>query len=102
MPRLRSPRISASPQASPPASPNHGLPATQKPGGRGRAANAAGCPEPPAEMPAVTADVGGLAGFEVGDDGEDAAMVVVGFVQVQLGQDAADAFLDGDRSEQKK
>ena len=34
MPPQRSPRIRASPQASPPASPNRGLPATPKPGSR--------------------------------------------------------------------
>jgi hypothetical protein len=51
MPRQRSRHISASPQASPPASPNHGLLATPKPGGRGTGADP-GYPEPLAEMSA--------------------------------------------------
>src|SRR5262245_30352601 len=34
-------------------------------------------------------------GLEEGDHGEDAAVVVVGLVQVQLGEDGADVLLDG-------
>ena len=35
------------------------------------------------------------AGLQEGDHGQDAAVVIVGLVQAQLGQDAADVFLDG-------
>src|SRR5256884_7457272 len=37
----------------------------------------------------------GSAGLEEGDHGEDAAVVIVGLGQVQLGEDTADVFLDG-------
>ena len=33
-----------------------------------------------------------LAGFEVGDDGEHSAVVVVGFGEVEFGEDMADVF----------
>src|ERR1700760_313278 len=84
MPRQRSPGISASPQADPPASPTHGLPATRKPGGRGTGARDA------AGSLAL-----GSAGLEEGDHGQDATVVIVGLVHIQLGEDAADVFLDG-------
>lgn len=41
------------------------------------------------------AAAGVLAGFEVGDDGEYSAVVVVGFGEVEFGEDMADVFFDG-------
>src|SRR5207253_8412770 len=45
-------------------------------------------------VPASCAPLGS-ADLEECDHGEDAAVVIVGLVQVQLGEDAADMFLDG-------
>src|SRR5690348_18345226 len=83
MPPRRSGRIGASPQAGPPASPTAGclLPRSRAVAGTGAERRRA-C-------------LLGSAGFEEGDRGEDTTVVIVGLVQVQLDEDAADVFLDG-------
>src|ERR1700722_16042378 len=106
MPSRRSRHISASPQASPPASTTAEclLPRSQPvrlderellPGVLGC------CCHWPARgirtrlrcaIPASYA-LRDSAGLEEHDRGEDAAVVIVGLVQVQLGEDAADVFL---------
>src|SRR6476646_7071204 len=82
MPPRRSRHISASPQAGPPASPTAGclLPRSRAVAGTGAGRRHA-C-------------LLGSAGLEEGDRGEDAAVIIVGLVQVQLDEDAADVFLD--------
>jgi hypothetical protein len=87
MPRQRSRRISASPKASPPASPSHGLPATPKPGRRGTGAGPCGLPGAPSGKcpPAVTANAGQARCFATCSTNEASGRMISG---MSIRQDA--------------